>query len=509
MAQVNDVNIAADPTGLQMRTECNSIFEAFNTCHKGSSRPSSADEGTLWIDDSGGTSWLVKVYDGIDADITLGTINTSSNTFIPAGQTASLGAGVSNKTGNYTILNADAGYLVTFDATSGNKTASIAAVSGIATDWIVAVQKIDSSANTVTIDPNSTEQINGATTLVLSRQYDAAIIFKDGSGFKALVIRNLSGILPSVSAADEGEMFAVDASGNIVTTNSLSSASSRYELESGAGSYVLTIKHGGAASASVSTSYVRFGYATARGGTFVRTGYVGIASSSNADMYVVSDSGNVQLSSAGNVIANSLVQFNAGLKSETATGTTNNGDVNITGQFKINGSPVVAGVAQVVETISSSVDSTSSQIPTDGTVPTSSEGAAYVTRTITPTKTTSLLVIEYWAFGNIISATDPTSFVVSLFKDSDTSALSAMLVACPEVGVGGVGNPLRYFGYSRHSYRMTAGTTSTITFRLRFGRASSASGNEVYLNCASGTVDDPLGSNRFNSGLRVTEYVLS
>ena len=78
MAQ-HDYNIANDsfPT---VRTDINNVLSAINTCNSGTSRPSSAVAGTIWLDTSGAaTAQLLKMYDGA-ADILLGTINFTANT---------------------------------------------------------------------------------------------------------------------------------------------------------------------------------------------------------------------------------------------------------------------------------------------------------------------------------------------------------------------------------------------------------------------------------------------
>jgi Cu/Ag efflux protein CusF len=187
MAQVDDVNIAANPSGLQMRTEVNQIFQALNSGNKGSSRPASAEAGSLWIDDSGGTTWILKQYDGSN-DITIGTIDTVTDTFTAAG-TVYLSQGILSKSATYTVLNADSGKLITFDATGGACTANIDAPGNLASSFVAVIQKVDSSSNAVTIDPNAANTVNGASTLVLSKQWDAAFIFKNGNNISAVVCR--------------------------------------------------------------------------------------------------------------------------------------------------------------------------------------------------------------------------------------------------------------------------------------------------------------------------------
>lgn len=57
--------------------------DALHSCHKGTSRPSYAVQGMMWIKDTT-TPWILNIFDGSD-DIALGTINASTNIFTPAG----------------------------------------------------------------------------------------------------------------------------------------------------------------------------------------------------------------------------------------------------------------------------------------------------------------------------------------------------------------------------------------------------------------------------------------
>ena len=62
------------------RTDLNNVLGAINSSNSGTSRPSSAVAGTIWLDTSGGaTANTLKFYDGAD-DISLANINTTANT---------------------------------------------------------------------------------------------------------------------------------------------------------------------------------------------------------------------------------------------------------------------------------------------------------------------------------------------------------------------------------------------------------------------------------------------
>ena len=79
MAQ-HDMNIA-NQSFPSFRTDLNNALSALNTMHSGTSRPSGAAVGTLWLDttNSGSNSLEIKFFDGSD-DITFATVNTSANT---------------------------------------------------------------------------------------------------------------------------------------------------------------------------------------------------------------------------------------------------------------------------------------------------------------------------------------------------------------------------------------------------------------------------------------------
>ena len=74
MSQVSDVSIANQGFSA-FRTELNNILGALNSMHSGTSRPSSATTGTMWLDttNSGSNSLEIKFFDGSD-DISVATI---------------------------------------------------------------------------------------------------------------------------------------------------------------------------------------------------------------------------------------------------------------------------------------------------------------------------------------------------------------------------------------------------------------------------------------------------
>ena len=71
-----DIANASFPT---VRSDINSVLSAINSSNSGSSRPSSATTGTIWLDTTSASSPTLKYYDGA-GDISLATIDHSANT---------------------------------------------------------------------------------------------------------------------------------------------------------------------------------------------------------------------------------------------------------------------------------------------------------------------------------------------------------------------------------------------------------------------------------------------
>jgi hypothetical protein len=114
-------------------------------------------------------------------------------------------------------------------------------------------------------------------------------------------------------------------------------------------------------------------------------------------------------------------------------------------------------VAQVVASEDGAVATGTTIMPSDDTIPQNTEGDQYLSVSITPTSSTSILIIDV-TFNGAISVNGQV--VVGLFQDSTANALAA--VALNVVGVND-----RNICTFRH--KMTAGTTSATTFKVRAG----------------------------------------
>lgn len=149
--------------------------------------------------------WLEGSYKMVVKDSSGNTIRTEDN--ITAFKESS---GFSAKTANYTIVAADYGKLIDVDATSGNLTITLTAAATLGSGFIVYVRKSDASANTVTIDGNGAETINGSTTLVLSNRYDGRMLICDGTNWQTIDSDLLFDATPQLGGN-------LDANGNDIT----------------------------------------------------------------------------------------------------------------------------------------------------------------------------------------------------------------------------------------------------------------------------------------------------
>lgn len=113
-----------------------------------------------------------------------------------------------SKTANYSVAETDRDKLILVDATSGSVTISLLAAATAGDGFQVAIKKTDSSANTVSIDANSTETIDGSLTLTLSTQNDVAILTSNGTNWYVIN-----------SAAAQSTSFVADDATNSGVTN--------------------------------------------------------------------------------------------------------------------------------------------------------------------------------------------------------------------------------------------------------------------------------------------------
>lgn len=148
------------------------------------------------------------------------------------------------------------------------------------------------------------------------------------------------------------------------------------------------------------------------------------------------------------------------------------------------GVPIQTAVAVYTE-----VDTTTTLIPLDNTVPTSSEGKEFMTLSFTPKSATNRLLIE--AVAMLSSSAAAYDVIAAIFQDAGAAALAADNQTANNAGGG---NPTHV------AHDMLAGTTSPITFRVRGG--ANVAGTTTF-NGNSGT---RMFGAITKSYLKVTEY---
>jgi hypothetical protein len=89
------------------------------------------------------------------------------------------------KTANYTLTDDDTIIRADSSGTSGGITMTLPASSGRAGKLYI-IKKIDTSINNVVVDGNSSETIDGATTVTLTRENDLLIIESDGTNWEII-----------------------------------------------------------------------------------------------------------------------------------------------------------------------------------------------------------------------------------------------------------------------------------------------------------------------------------
>jgi hypothetical protein len=86
---------------------------------------------------------------------------------------------VSNPSTPYTAQNND---IIIWDVSGGSGTVDLPPV-GTSNNFRIDIKKTDASVNTITVDPNASELIEGGSTAVLTIQYEAITLVCDGGSW--------------------------------------------------------------------------------------------------------------------------------------------------------------------------------------------------------------------------------------------------------------------------------------------------------------------------------------
>ncbi len=124
---------------------------------------------------------------------------------------------------------------------------------------------------------------------------------------------------------------------------------------------------------------------------------------------------------------------------------------------EITSSTPAGSVVQVVQTQTGAVATGTTTIPLDDSIPQNTEGTEFMTLAITPTDSGNDLYVEAELFFTVSVI---SWIIMALFMDTTANALHAVTQYIA-VNTGGA--------KVRISYKMAAGTTSPITFKIRAG----------------------------------------
>jgi hypothetical protein len=130
---------------------------------------------------------------------------------------------------------------------------------------------------------------------------------------------------------------------------------------------------------------------------------------------------------------------------------------------------------QIVNTQTGTTATGTTIMPNDGTIPQITEGTQFMTLAITPTNASNILTISVIARASISGSNKDVQ--MALFQDSTANALAA-------TGARQGGDSVSQI-YTM-TYQMTAGTTSSTTFKVRIG--SSDAGTLTFCANAYGQV---------------------
>jgi len=148
MAQ-HDYNIANQGFPA-FRTDLNNVLSAINTLNSGTSRPSSAVAGSLWLDTTTSTAPTLKYYDGAD-DISLATIDHTANTVNWLDSTVSITGLSTSATG--TVLTLTDTYL---NSTVSIRLPNATAIADDSGNEYIKFAKTASAVNEITITNSAT-----------------------------------------------------------------------------------------------------------------------------------------------------------------------------------------------------------------------------------------------------------------------------------------------------------------------------------------------------------------
>tara|TARA_Y100000310_G_scaffold345738_1_gene469060 strand:- start:4257 stop:4871 length:615 start_codon:yes stop_codon:yes gene_type:complete len=127
-----------------------------------------------------------------------------------------------------------------------------------------------------------------------------------------------------------------------------------------------------------------------------------------------------------------------------------------------DGTEIVSNLVQMVNTQTGTSATGTTAMAKDDTIPQNTEGDEYMTLAITPNNTNNTLIIQVVC---VVASSESVGIgIAALFQDSTANALA--------VGLGMADKSANQFLPITFIHKMTAGTTSSTTFKVRAGSES-------------------------------------
>ena len=239
--------IGADQSGLAYRNADNAGKQAILNHHKGSSAPSYAEAGIIWLNDSG-TPWTLNVYDGSDW-ITLGAVDATANTFNPyIGTAANRVLNYATDTGSanaYAVAPSPpvtayaTGQIVSLKPVNANTGASTLNVSSLGTKNIKLPDGTNPPANALVTTGSYALMYDGTSFVLLNPSVISAAnitgtvgVSQGGTGAAATTAyavlcggtTSISALQPIAGIGTSGQVLTSNGAGALPTFQSISSA---------------------------------------------------------------------------------------------------------------------------------------------------------------------------------------------------------------------------------------------------------------------------------------------
>ena len=494
----------------QYITNTTTLANTYTTVSKGT-----ANDNPMTLSSSGRLAQ--DVY--IDQSMTFVLKDSSSNTLWTVNDitaTDQLWTTVSKST-DYTVLETDRDKLIKVDASGAARTITLIAAATAGDGFKLGVKKTDSSSNTITIDGNASETIDGATTIVLRTQYDSIMLVCDGSnwhieqahnqvlmdtnGNEVLILGTTASavneftmtnaatgnapILQSSGEANIGMKLSDSNSNEVVILGATASAVNEITIANAASGNAPTITGSGTdadvgivitpkeGSRTTTSSLPLTLRATTTGTPAAGIG-TGVKFQAESADENPSDFGQIEFC-ATDVTAGSEDTYFDILTRVAGAALTKVWRFIATGAFKgiithantadrtytFPDTDITQHLVQMTNTDVGSVATGTTVIPDDDTIPQITEGDQYMTLAITPKSASNILYITVVLHGS--SSNNGDVVAAALFQDATANALAvgfshtAGLVAASQV------HNIVFI------HKMTAGTTSATTFRVRAG----------------------------------------